>query len=110
MTNLVTNTASDGSGAMFDRIAERYDLLNRMMSFGLDGRWRRRLVKAAGVNPKGRVLDVATGTADVAIAVAKAYPGIQVTGLDPSVNMLAVGRRKCTALGLDGRVSLLPGD
>ena len=58
----------DGSGAMFDRIAKRYDLLNRLMSFGIDRIWRRKLLNAL---PKdGRILDVATGTADVAIAIA----------------------------------------
>ena len=56
-----------GSGAMFDRIAAKYDLLNRVISLGLDQGWRRKLVRSMGPNPR-RVLDVATGTADVALA------------------------------------------
>ncbi len=93
---------------MFDGIAARYDLLNRLISLGLDGRWRRRLVEAVAPAEPRRVLDLATGTADVALALARRYPQAQVWGLDPSANMLAVGRRKLT--GLEGRVTLVEGD
>ncbi len=99
---------ADGSGAMFDRIARRYDLLNRLMSFGIDKIWRRKLLAAL---PKhGHILDVATGTADVAIAIARQDQGITVTGLDPSVGMLEVGVEKVHACGLKKRVSLEVGD
>ena len=65
---------ADGSGAMFDRIAKRYDLLNRLISFGLDHRWRRKLLDNLGaIGPNESVLDVATGTGDVAIAIAKHF-------------------------------------
>jgi len=102
---------ADGSGAMFDRIAPRYDLLNRLISLGLDQGWRKKLVRAVGAaGSPGRVLDVATGTADVALAVARAYPDARVTGLDPSAGMLEVGRRKAAAPVLAGRVDLVPGD
>jgi demethylmenaquinone methyltransferase / 2-methoxy-6-polyprenyl-1,4-benzoquinol methylase len=94
---------------MFDEIAERYDLLNRLMSLGLDGRWRRRLLQACGTRPE-RVLDVATGTADVALALAKAHPEAQITGLDPSPGMLASGREKVVASEAANRVSLVLGD
>jgi demethylmenaquinone methyltransferase/2-methoxy-6-polyprenyl-1,4-benzoquinol methylase len=84
-----------GSGAMFDRIARRYDLLNRVMSLGMDRRWRRHLVAALGaLKPGDRVLDVATGTADVALTVADLHAGVKVVGLDPSAGMLDVGRGK----------------
>jgi demethylmenaquinone methyltransferase/2-methoxy-6-polyprenyl-1,4-benzoquinol methylase len=104
---------------MFDRIARRYDLLNRLMSFGLDERWRRLLVKnlfdeearSRAANKEGyAILDVATGTADVALAIAAAYPTAHVTGLDPSREMLAVGHVKVTKLGLVERVTLTEGD
>lgn len=99
---------ADGSGAMFDRIARRYDLLNRLMSFGIDKIWRRKLLAAL---PKhGHILDVATGTADVAIAIAQQDQSITVTGLDPSVGMLEVGVEKVHACGLKKRVSLEVGD
>ena len=63
-----------GSGAMFDTIADRYDLLNRLMSVGLDQSWRRKTVEALQVPAGGRVLDLATGTADLAIRIADRHP------------------------------------
>lgn len=100
---------ADGSGAMFDRIAQRYDMLNRIISLGMDRSWRRQMVEALAPLGKGdEVLDVATGTADIAIAVARRYPEVKVTGLDPSVNMLEVGRTKLD--DLEGRVELVEGD
>lgn len=99
-----------GSGAMFDRIAERYDLLNRLISLGLDKSWRTKLLTALNVTGGDRVLDVATGTADVAIAAAQRFPGLKVIGLDPSVNMLAVGDRKISELELPDHVELVEGD
>ena len=96
---------ADGSGLMFDQIAKRYDLLNRLISLGLDQSWRRKLV--ASLPGRGALLDVATGTADVALALAKAYPEVtEVIGLDPSVNMLDVGRGKVSKRSLDERVRL----
>lgn len=101
---------TDGSGVMFDRIAARYDLLNRLISFGLDRGWRRKLVRALGCSGPTRVLDVATGTGDVALAIARLLPESAVTGLDPSSGMLAVGRQKVSAAGLEARVELREGD
>ncbi|MEM8930432.1 MAG: class I SAM-dependent methyltransferase [Acidobacteriota bacterium] len=99
-----------GSGAMFDRIARRYDLINRLMSGGLDILWRRRTVRslALGGEPS-KVLDLATGTADLALETARSENRTQVVGIDPSAEMLAVGRRKITAAGLDGRIELRTG-
>ena len=99
---------ADGSGAMFDRIARRYDLLNRLMSFGIDKIWRRKLL--AALPNHGQILDVATGTADVAIAIAQQDNEISVTGLDPSVGMLEVGIEKVHGHGLNKRVTLEVGD
>lgn len=100
-----------GSGAMFDRIAGRYDLLNRLMSLGLDQRWRRRLVEdTARGAPAGPLLDLATGTADVAIMAARRLGERSVTGLDPSREMLALGRTKVDTAQLSARVTLEEGD
>jgi demethylmenaquinone methyltransferase/2-methoxy-6-polyprenyl-1,4-benzoquinol methylase len=97
-----------GSGAMFDRIAPRYDFVNRVLSLGLDQSWRRRAVRALQLGERPRVLDVATGTGDLAIAIARACPGAQVIGLDPSPRMLAIARAKLARRGLD--VTLIEGD
>lgn len=99
---------ADGSGAMFDRIAKRYDLLNRLMSFGIDRIWRKKLLNA--LPSSGRILDVATGTADVAIAIADTNDTLHVTGLDPSVGMLEVGVRKVHDNALQDQITLEVGD
>lgn len=95
---------------MFDRIAERYDLLNRVMSLGMDVSWRRKAVSALDLRPGDHVLDLATGTGDLALTVAAREPSIRVTGLDPSTKMLGIGRRKVERLGLAGRIELVAGD
>ena len=97
-----------GTGQMFNRIARRYDLANKFMSLGMDQGWRRGLVAALELAPSDRVLDLATGTADVAILEGAAGP--RVLGVDPSANMLAIGRTKVAAAGLDGTVELALGD
>lgn len=100
-----------GSGAMFDRIAHRYDLLNRVLSMGLDQSWRRRLVAAVeSRETTPQMLDLATGTADVALSLARAYKSAQIVGSDPSEGMLEVGRQKVRELGLEARVRLESGD
>lgn len=99
-----------GSGAMFDRIAARYDRLNRILSFGLDHRWRKTAVGALDLTPNAHVLDIATGTGDVAIEVARTHPCTQITGVDTSANMLSIGRQKLTTLQIDDRVRLEFGD
>jgi demethylmenaquinone methyltransferase/2-methoxy-6-polyprenyl-1,4-benzoquinol methylase len=110
MSDLQTTEARGGSGAMFDAIAPRYDLLNRIISLGIDQRWRRETVRALALGASPRVLDLATGTADLAILTARTHTDATVTGLDPSRNMLAVGREKLVAKSLDGRVTLVEGD
>ncbi len=99
-----------GSGAMFDGIAHRYDPLNKLMTFGLDRSWRVKAVKSLELPEKARVLDLATGTADVALLVARRHPDAEVIGLDPSAKMLEVGRQKVEAEGLAGRVRLELGE
>jgi len=94
--------APDAVRTMFDRIAPVYDLMNRVMTAGLDMRWRR-LAAAAAVRPGDRVLDAACGTGDLAIADLKAGAS-QVTGLDFSERMLERARRKSS------RIEWLRGD
>lgn len=110
---LAQATAGDvlgGSGAMFDGIARRYDLLNRVMTFGIDQRWRRRAIALLQLPRDAKVLDLATGTADLAIMTARLHADAQVTGLDPSQGMLTVGKDKVVAAGLQSRVTLVVGD
>ncbi|MEM9997182.1 MAG: class I SAM-dependent methyltransferase, partial [Bacteroidota bacterium] len=90
--------------AMFDRIAPRYDLLNRTLSLGIDVRWRKRAIRVLSdrlTGPPERLLDVATGTADLAIAAHEALQPTETIGVDPSEGMLAYGREKVTERGLD---------
>jgi demethylmenaquinone methyltransferase/2-methoxy-6-polyprenyl-1,4-benzoquinol methylase len=86
---------ADGVRAMFDRIAPVYDLMNRVMTAGLDRRWRRATAEAV-VQPGDLVLDACCGTGDLAVAGARA--GGRVTGLDFSERMLERARRKAPAL------------
>lgn len=98
-----------GSGAMFDRVAPRYDLLNRLLSLGLDRRWRRAAVRALALQRGSRALDLATGTADVALEMLRQQPSCLVVGLDPSGGMIEVGREKVAAAGLEGKIELALG-
>ena len=105
-------TSAPQMRGMFTRIAGMYDRLNRVQSLGLDVLWRRRaLARLAGEVPSPcAILDLATGTADFAIAAARHFPGAHVTGVDLTPAMLDVGRRKVEAAGLTGRISLEEGD
>ena len=95
---------------MFDNIAPKYDLLNHTLSMSIDRVWRRRVVGEVRRAKPGRILDVATGTGDLAIAMARRIRDGQVLGVDLSEQMLAVARRKIEARGLDGRIVLDRGD
>ncbi|HVY27062.1 MAG TPA: bifunctional demethylmenaquinone methyltransferase/2-methoxy-6-polyprenyl-1,4-benzoquinol methylase UbiE [Polyangiaceae bacterium] len=105
-----TGATREGSGAMFDNIAARYDLVNRVISLGIDQSWRKKTVKALELKPGARVLDLATGTADLAIMIAKTHPSVTVVGVDPSAKMLEVGDKKLTVQQLNERVTLEVGD
>jgi demethylmenaquinone methyltransferase/2-methoxy-6-polyprenyl-1,4-benzoquinol methylase len=95
---------------MFDAIAARYDLVNRLISLGVDQSWRERTVRSLELSNDARVLDIATGTADLAIMIAKSEGSARVIGLDPSEKMLAVGRTKIAHEGLGARITLQTGD
>jgi demethylmenaquinone methyltransferase/2-methoxy-6-polyprenyl-1,4-benzoquinol methylase len=95
--------------AMFDRIAPRYDLMNRVMTFGVDRGWRRRAIASAGLRPGDRVLDLACGSGDLA-AEARAA-GARVIGLDFSAGMLRAARARqvgCALVRADALALPLP--
>lgn len=94
---------------MFDDIAFRYDFLNRILSLGIDRIWRRKAINSLReINPK-QILDVATGTADLAVEALRLTPE-KVTGIDLSEQMLANGRKKLVTKGLLDKISLVKGD
>lgn len=94
---------------MFDNISGKYDLLNRILSMGIDVRWRKKVVKSVkSSNPK-TVLDIATGTGDLAIQIAKSTQA-QITGFDLSAGMLEVGREKVAKEKLEDRIEMIQGD
>ncbi len=90
---------------MFDQIAGSYDFLNHLLSLNIDKRWRRKAIKSlAPLKPK-RILDVATGTADMAIGVLSINPE-KVTGVDVSAGMLDIARKKIAQRGLSDKITL----
>jgi demethylmenaquinone methyltransferase/2-methoxy-6-polyprenyl-1,4-benzoquinol methylase len=97
---------------MFDAIARRYDALNHLLSAGLDRRWRRQAIRALALTDRDVVLDVCTGTADLALAAVTPPDGAarQVVGVDFAAGMLRLGAAKVRAAGLSRRVQLVRGD
>jgi demethylmenaquinone methyltransferase/2-methoxy-6-polyprenyl-1,4-benzoquinol methylase len=96
--------------SMFDRIAPRYDLLNRVLSVGTDVRWRRRAVDFLEVGPEARILDLCTGTADLLVEALGRGPRSSGLGVDLSAAMLRRGAAKLRRRGLGGRARLVGGD
>lgn len=96
--------------SMFDRIAPRYDLLNRLLSAGTDARWRRAAVEFLGLPPAARVLDLCTGTADLLVEALRREPARSGVGVDLSQQMLLRGVPKLGSYGLAGRGRLVSGD
>lgn len=94
---------------MFDNIAGKYDFLNHFLSMGIDIYWRKRLVKRLKKQAPKDILDVATGTGDLAIAMLKANPN-KIVGIDISNGMLEVGRNKIKDKGLQDKISLQQAD
>lgn len=92
--------------AMFNDIAPRYDFLNHLLSFGIDKLWRKRLIKGVLMNNPQKVLDVATGTADLAIALARKNSAVHVDGVDIAEAMVSIGREKLVKKQLNNRVTL----
>ncbi len=106
----MTKLTEKGRGIrdMFDRIAPRYDLLNRVLSLGIDRRWRRFAVRQLNVPPGGMVLDIATGTGDVALEVARQTDAsVRIVGSDFTQGMLVLGRDKIAASPFRERILLI---
>jgi demethylmenaquinone methyltransferase/2-methoxy-6-polyprenyl-1,4-benzoquinol methylase len=96
--------------SMFDSIAFRYDFLNHFLSFGTDYLWRKRAIRIISKHQKHKIiLDVATGTGDLAIAALKITP-LKITGIDISEQMMEIGRKKLKKRGLTEKIELLKGD
>jgi demethylmenaquinone methyltransferase / 2-methoxy-6-polyprenyl-1,4-benzoquinol methylase len=115
MTSQVSSDSfPDGKKAyvagMFDDIAFKYDFLNHFLSFGIDIRWRKQLVRQFKISPPKKVLDLATGTGDLAINIARSYPESSVTGIDISEQMLRIGALKVDKNNLTDRIELKMGD
>ena len=96
--------------SMFDKIAFRYDFLNRFLSAGIDVGWRRKAIKELISLQPQKVLDVATGTGDFAITSFKILKPEKITGIDISEGMLEIGRKKIAKEGLQDKIELIHGD
>ena len=95
---------------MFDSIAPTYDKLNHILSLNIDRIWRRRVMRIVRRSKAVKIMDVATGTGDLAIAMAKRVDRTQILGVDLSEEMLAVARQKIQKQGLEERIMLEKGD
>jgi demethylmenaquinone methyltransferase/2-methoxy-6-polyprenyl-1,4-benzoquinol methylase len=102
-------TSSDNN-RLFSAIADRYDLLNHLLSLNIDRRWRKKLVRCAGAKRGDKILDLCTGTGDVAIRFAKNNEAAEIVGVDLSEEMLRIARRKTRKNGLGRRITLLRAD
>ncbi len=100
----------DQIAGMFDDIAYRYDFLNRFLSGGIDITWRKKLIKQLKPVKPQYILDVATGTGDVAIMTSRMLSPVKITGIDISEGMLEIGRKKIDKLLLNNQIELAQGD
>jgi demethylmenaquinone methyltransferase/2-methoxy-6-polyprenyl-1,4-benzoquinol methylase len=94
---------------MFDNIAHKYDFLNHFFSLGIDIRWRKKAIRLLKDSPSDQILDVATGTGDMAFELMKLNPK-KITGVDISVGMLDIGRKKISDRELNEKMEFLTGD
>ena len=109
MTDL--SKSPDRIAGMFDAIAARYDVLNHVLSAGVDRRWRRRAIRTLGLTGVERVLDLCSGTGDLALAALRTSPGARrVVGVDFAGAMLRVGQQKIAGARLTDRAALVRGD
>jgi demethylmenaquinone methyltransferase/2-methoxy-6-polyprenyl-1,4-benzoquinol methylase len=105
-----TAKAKNNIGPMFDSIARRYDFLNHLLSFGIDKKWRRKTIeKISGFCKNPKIIDVATGTGDLAVEAAKLHPE-KITGIDISEKMLEIGRQKIKARNLEDVIEFIKCD
>lgn len=117
MSSTNTERASEGlqgrkneSFKIFDQIAKTYDFLNHILSFGIDIYWRRRLLKLLPAKNELQVLDLATGTGDLALTLARDARVARVRGIDLSQGMIEIGKQKVTNKKLNQKVTLEIGD
>jgi demethylmenaquinone methyltransferase/2-methoxy-6-polyprenyl-1,4-benzoquinol methylase len=103
-------TTAEENRLMFDSIARHYDGTNKILSFGLDGMWRRRAVSRLNLGAERRYLDVGCGTGDIALEILRQAPESKVVGIDPSQEMLSRGQLKISEAGLSDSISLIMGD
>lgn len=102
--------AAQQNRAMFNDIAPRYDFLNHLLSLNIDKIWRRKTVKEILSDHPQTILDIATGTADLAILLAKKSDTTTVTGIDMAEKMLEIGKEKINSLNFSNRITLTQGD
>jgi demethylmenaquinone methyltransferase / 2-methoxy-6-polyprenyl-1,4-benzoquinol methylase len=94
---------------MFDTISTNYDGLNRVISLGIDVKWRKKVVQIVGENHPKQILDIATGTGDLVMMMANLNPD-KIIGLDISAGMLEVGKQKINKANLSGKIDMIVGD
>jgi len=94
---------------MFDNISKNYDDLNRVISLGIDVKWRKKVVEIVGKNNPKQILDIATGTGDLVLMMAALNPD-RIVGLDISAGMLEVGKRKIAKAKLSDKIEMIVGD
>lgn len=90
---------------MFNNIAPSYDIMNRMMTMGIDRQWRRKAVRTVASTKPTAILDIATGTGDLAIALSRACPNATVTGIDLSRGMMEIAEQKVATAGLSDKIT-----
>ena len=103
-------TKKEQVASMFDSIAGRYDFLNRFLSLGIDQQWRKKAISIFKPQAPTHLLDIATGTADMALMAQKLIQPIQITGIDISEGMMQYGRIKINQKGLSAHIQLVQGD
>jgi demethylmenaquinone methyltransferase/2-methoxy-6-polyprenyl-1,4-benzoquinol methylase len=105
-----TRSKTEQVEQMFDSIAPAYDFMNRAMTFGIDKLWRAKAVKMVKRRQPKALLDVATGTGDLALLLARKIEGVNVTGVDLSEGMLEIGQNKVAKAGLSNRITMQKAD
>ncbi|HTI40140.1 MAG TPA: bifunctional demethylmenaquinone methyltransferase/2-methoxy-6-polyprenyl-1,4-benzoquinol methylase UbiE [Vicinamibacterales bacterium] len=110
MRSATPDKSPERIASMFDAIAGRYDFLNHLLSAGLDTRWRARAVRELALSADAHVIDLCTGTADLAIASAIHDAGVQVVGVDFAAEMLRVGLAKLRGREMARSITLIRGD
>jgi demethylmenaquinone methyltransferase / 2-methoxy-6-polyprenyl-1,4-benzoquinol methylase len=95
---------------MFDNISGKYDFLNHLLSLGVDKIWRKNLITMLAATKPASILDMATGTGDLAIMTSRFIPSAKIIGLDLSAGMLSIGRKKIIEKNLQDKIDMIQGD